>query len=210
MVRANISKQCVGTKVSDFFQKIDASKTILNDQVIHRILQMSDNRTQVSFGETCKKVQNIFQKKFVSYEKIYRETTTFNDFEVLKKGMVLKLLPSYGLGRATYQEAERHAMGHYLVHKISKLGVHLRRLTNYAKATIGKKKFFIPFVYSELSSECLKSFPDYHEHFYETLSDNWEIIATTKKEYLPKWKEHWNCVMPGRKIKNQGYPKLRM
>ena len=100
--------------------------------------------------------------------------------------------------------------GHYAVQKITKAGVHIRRLTNLHKATVGKRKFFIPYVYADSEWECRKEFTIHHEHFWENLADHWEIIAKSREEYLPMFKEHFAHVMPSWKIKCRGYPKLVM
>ena len=205
MVRAKNSKPSVAKKVHAFFQKIDDKKTILCPNVLDRILGFSDPRSQCNLGLTCKTTQKYFQANFVTTKELWYarkdRDAPFSAWtvgiETLRKGFVLKYLG--------YE-----ASGDYSVQKITKAGVHLRRLTHLFKATVGKRKFFNPYVYADSDFECVKEFEDHHEHFWENFSDNWEIIATSKEEYLPIFKEHWDRVMPAWKIKSRGYPKLLM
>ena len=206
-----ISKQTVAKKVHDFFQKIDGKKAIINDQVIHRILSFSDKRAKVQFSKTCKKVQKLFQQNFVDTEPISRcEISDGIEFSICKKnveqGMVLSYLP---VGCAGF-DIDPEMIGHYHVVKVSLKGVSLYRLTNGNKATVGKRKFFIPYVWDEWTDACVKCFEPINETFYENLSDSWSIIAESKEEYLPLFHEHWDRRMPAWKIKSRGYPTLKM
>ena len=207
MVRAKQSKPSVAKKVHDFFQKIDDKKSLLIPNVLNRILGFSDPRAQCNLGLTCKATQKYFQENFVSTQKLWyarkdKEAPdgvgTFN-LQTLREGFVLR-----------YLGGDRETWGHCSVQKITKSGVHLRRLTNLHKATVGKRKFYIPYVYADSEWECRKEFEDHHEHFWENLSDNWEIIATSREEFLPFFKQHFDHVMPAWKIKSRGYPKLLM
>ena len=117
--------------------------------------------------------------------------------ETVAKGFVLR-----------YSGADSWELsGHYAVQKVTKKGVQLRRLTNIHKATVGKRKFFIPYVYDS-DCECRKKFTANHDHFWDNYSDNWEIIATSEEEYTPLFEAHWDRIMPKWKINRRGYPKL--
>ncbi len=213
MVRAT-SKPSVGQKVSAFFQKVDDKKTVLCPNVLNRILHFSDNRAKCNLGLTCKTTQAFFQTNFVTTEKLwYRKKdkdAPYNAWslskETVEKGMVLEYSP---VGCAGF-ESDYSQSGFYSVQKITKAGIHLRRLTNRNKATVGKRKFFIPYVFCDGTFDCVKAFENYNENFHENLSDSWTIVATTKAEFLPMFEEHFAHVMPAWKIKSRGYPKLIM
>ena len=208
MVRAKTSKPSVAKKVHDFFDKITDKKTLLCPNVLSRILSFSDSRSQCNLGLTCKTTQKYFQKNFVSPQELYYckkdKDAPYNAWcttkETMCKGFVLKYS-----GDDTWEQS-----GHYAVQKVTNAGVHLRRLTNLHKATVGKRKFFIPYVYADSEWECRKEFTNHHEHFWESFEDNWEIIAKSREEYLPMFEEHFAHVMPAWKIKSRGYPKLMM
>ena len=199
------SKSSVSKRVYDFFQKANDKKTIMCPEVLNRVLKYSDARTQCNFGLTCKTALKHFEKNFVIPQELsyFRkdQDAPFSawtlSIESVTEGFVL---------RYTGMDSWKMS-GHYAVQKVTKKRVQLRRLTNIHKATVGKRKFFISYVYDS-EWECKKKFTPNHDHFWDNLYDNWEIIATSEEEYTPLFEAHWDRVMPAWKIKRRGYPKL--
>ena len=169
MVRTKTSKPSVAKKVHAFFQKIDDKKTILCPNVLDRILAFSDPRSQCNLGLTCKTTQKHFQENFVSTKELWYarkdRDAPFSAWNVSTETLCVGFILKYS-GDDTWEQS-----GHYAVQKVTNAGVHLRRLTNLHKATVGKRKFFIPYVYADSEWECRKEFTDHHEHFWESFED---------------------------------------